>query len=90
MDALTAFGLLAVTAMLVTYALTLRPLAVGRGSPGRRMFIPSVARAMLVAMVGFAFASLFLSTQTDRTLWLLFGFALALPRVAASAKGAVP
>jgi O-antigen ligase len=46
--------------------------------------LSAVSRALFVAMLGFAFTSIFLSTETDRTLWMLLGFALALPRIVAS------
>lgn len=41
------------------------------------------ARALFVSLVGFAAASLFLSTETDRALWLMLGLAIALPNVVA-------
>jgi hypothetical protein len=45
------------------------------------LFSAAFARAMLLAVVGFALTSIFLSTETDRTLWVLIGLSLALPRV---------
>jgi O-antigen ligase len=45
------------------------------------LFSAAFSRAMLLAVVGFALTSIFLSTETDRTLWVLIGLSLALPRV---------
>lgn len=44
--------------------------------------IGGVARALQLSLVGFALTSILLSTETDRTLWLMMGLALTLPRIA--------
>jgi hypothetical protein len=45
-----------------------------------------VSRALSLSVIGFAFTSLLLSTETDRTLWVLMGLALTLPRITATAS----
>jgi O-antigen ligase len=44
--------------------------------------IAGVARALRLSLIGFALTSVLLSTETDRTLWLMMGLALTLPRIA--------
>ena len=44
-------------------------------------FLSAYARALLLALTGFVLTSIFLSTETDRTLWILVGLSVALPRV---------
>lgn len=55
-------------------------LAVARGAP----LISGVSRALSLSLIGFALTSVLLSTETDRTLWLLMALALTLPRIAAA------
>jgi putative inorganic carbon (hco3(-)) transporter len=67
-------------AVLVAMAISLRKTArdaVAGGQP----FISAFARALLLSLAGFAFTSIFLSTETDHTLWVIIGLAIALPRV---------
>ncbi|MCC6223268.1 MAG: O-antigen ligase family protein [Thermoleophilia bacterium] len=40
-----------------------------------------VANALLVSLIGWAIASLFLSSETSRPLWIMVGLSLALPRL---------
>jgi O-antigen ligase len=44
-------------------------------------FLSSFTRALLLSVAGFALTSIFLSTETDRTLWILLGLSIAMPRV---------
>jgi O-antigen ligase len=74
--------------LLATWA-TLRRTA-RRAAAANRLYLSSVARALIVSLAGFAFTSLFLSTETDRTLWVLMGLALALPRVLADEEPRSP
>jgi hypothetical protein len=45
------------------------------------MFLSSFARALLVSLAAFAFASFFLSSETERAFWILLGLSVVLPRV---------
>jgi len=67
-------------ALLVTMALSLRATVRRAAATGYR-FLSAFGRATLLSLAGFAFTSVFLSTETDRTLWLLVGLSIALPRV---------
>ena len=40
-----------------------------------------VANALLLSLVGWAIASIFLSSETSRPLWIVVGLALALPKL---------
>jgi len=53
-------------------------------------FTGSFSRALLLSAVGFAFTSMFLSTETQRMLWILLGLSVALPRVLAGAQQPAP
>lgn len=66
--------------LLVTMALSLWSTA-RRAQRAGLMFTSAFSRAMLLGLFGFAFTSFFLSTETDRTLWVLVGLTIALPRV---------
>ena len=66
--------------LLVTIGVTLLSTA-RRAARAGAMFLASFTRACLVALVAFAFASLFLSTETARILWILAGLSVALPGV---------
>lgn len=48
-------------------------------------FLSGVSRALSLSVIGFAFTSILLSTETDRTLWVLMGLALTLPRITSTA-----
>lgn len=47
--------------------------------------VAAAATAMLIAIAGFLMVSVFLSTETDRSLWVMLGFSLALVRIATQA-----
>jgi O-antigen ligase len=67
-------------AMLVAMTVSLRTTArdaIAGGQP----FISAFARALLLSLAGFAFTSIFLSTETGRMLWVIIGLTIALPRV---------
>jgi O-antigen ligase len=40
-----------------------------------------IANALLISLVGWAFASIFLSSETGRPLWIIIGIAVALPKL---------
>lgn len=65
-----------VTALLMTLRSVART-ADARGDP----FLTAVARTLLVSLAGFLLASLFLSSETDRLLWVMIGVVLALTRL---------
>jgi O-antigen ligase len=67
-------------ALLVSMALSLRASA-RRAEDAGLLFTSAFSRALLLALAGFAFTSIFLSSETDRTLWVLVGLSIALPRV---------
>lgn len=48
-------------------------------------FLAGASRALAISLAGFTLASVFLSTETDRVLWVLLGLGAVLPRVAAEA-----
>src|ERR1019366_10331174 len=73
-------GLALFLGILVTTAATLLSTA-RRAARAGAMFLSSFARALLVSLAAFAFASLFLSSETDRALWILLGLAVVLPGV---------
>lgn len=83
LETLTELGVIGLglfCAMLVSMALTLRRTARRAAEAGSSLVAP-FARALVLSLAGFAFASIFLSTETNRTLWILLGLSLALPRV---------
>jgi O-antigen ligase len=49
-----------------------------------RDLLSQVAAACAIGLVGFAVASIFLSTESNRALWLLLGLAVALSRIAST------
>jgi O-antigen ligase len=69
---------LAVLAALVT---TLR-WAARTASDRSDLLVAGAAQALLVSVGGFVLVSIFLSTETDRGLWVLLGMGLALARIA--------
>ncbi len=77
---LGVIGLILFLAVLVTMVLTLRSTAREAAAADQR-YISSFTRAMMLAVAGFAFTSVFLSTETNRTFWILLGLTVALPRV---------
>jgi O-antigen ligase len=72
-------------AMLVSIVRTFRRSARVAARNGSE-FLSGVSRALSLSVIGFAFTSLLLSTETDRTLWVLMGLALTLPRITATAS----
>lgn len=44
--------------------------------------LASACTATMIAVLGFALVSLFLSTETDRSLWVMLGLAIAMQRIA--------
>jgi O-antigen ligase len=66
--------------LLAAAAVSLRKSA-RRAQAAGLLFSAAFGRAMLLSLAGFALTSIFLSTETDRTLWVLIGLSLALPRV---------
>jgi O-antigen ligase len=80
---LGVIGLVLLLGVLAAAILTLRRTAryaLARGDP----VVAAAAQALYIAMLGFLLISLFLSTETDRGLWVLLGVTLALGRIAAT------
>jgi O-antigen ligase len=71
-------GLLLFVGLLVSTARFLRRTAV-RARRARDWFLMRLANALTIGLAGWAVASLFLSTETSRPLWIVVGIALALP-----------
>jgi putative inorganic carbon (hco3(-)) transporter len=46
-----------------------------------------IANALLISLVGWAVASIFLSSETSRPLWIMIGMAVALPKLTAQESG---
>jgi O-antigen ligase len=69
---------LGVLAMLLRTVLWARRRALARGDD----LVASIATSFLIAIVGFIVVSFFLSTETDRSLWVMLGLALAIARIA--------
>ena len=44
-------------------------------------FVGRVANALILSLVGWAIASIFISTETTRAFWIIVGLALALPKL---------
>jgi O-antigen ligase len=73
-------GLLLFLSLLGATFTTLRSVA-KRADVEGDAYLVTVARAMIVALVGYALTSMFLSTETDRALWILLGITVAMPRL---------
>jgi O-antigen ligase len=80
---LGVIGLALFLAMLASLWVTLR--WAGRRARERSdAIVAAAAQALLVSLGGFMLVSFFLSTETDRGLWVLLGMALAVARIAAA------
>lgn len=94
LESLVELGPLGLALFLAMLGLALRALrrAARIAAANGSLLVSGVARALGLSLLGFGLTSLFLSTETDRTLWVLMGLALTLPRVAAatSAPGRRP
>jgi comEA protein len=51
-------------------------------------FVGRIANALLLSLVGWSVASIFLSTESSRSLWVLIGVSLALPKLIRSERAA--
>lgn len=66
--------------LLATMVLSLRG-SIRRAQAADLLFCSAFSRAVLLSVAGFAFTAIFLSAESDRTLWVLIGLSIALPRV---------
>jgi hypothetical protein len=66
--------------LLISTGRSLRQVA-SRARAADAWFISRAANALTVSLVGWAIASLFLSSETSRPLWIIVGLALALPKI---------
>jgi O-antigen ligase len=73
-------GLSLFLGLLISTALALRRTA-RRARRAGAHFVMRVANALLLSLVGWAIASIFLSSETSRPLWIVVGLALALPKL---------
>jgi O-antigen ligase len=73
-------GLVLFLGLLTSIALALRRVAKGARAAGAD-FIARVANALLLSLLGWSIASLFVSSETSRELWIMLGLTLALPRL---------
>jgi putative inorganic carbon (hco3(-)) transporter len=77
---LGVIGLSLYLGVLVSTAVALRRTARKARAVGND-FVMRVANALLVSLVGWAVASVFLSSETSRPLWIVVGLSLALPKL---------
>lgn len=82
-------GLALFLAMLVATVLALRRAARIAEAAGPSL-ASAVPRALTLSVIGFALTSVLLSTETDRTLWVMMGLALTLPRIATASIAPTP
>lgn len=68
---------------LVSIIATLRR-AARRAKAAGNLFLSAVARALVLSVTAFAVTSLFLSSETNRAIWVIAGVALAVARLAAT------
>jgi O-antigen ligase len=73
-------GLLLFLGLLASTGAALRRTA-ARARAAQAWFVMRVANALTISLAGWAVASLFLSTETSRPLWIVVGTALALPKL---------
>ena len=77
-------GLILFLGVLISTGRLLRRVA-SRARATQAWFVSRVANALTVSLVGWALASVFLSSETSRPLWIIVGIALALPKLLARA-----
>jgi O-antigen ligase len=77
---LGVIGLFLFLGLLISTALALRRTARRAGSAGK-YFVMRVANALLLSLIGWLIASVFLSAETSRPLWIIVGMSLALPKL---------
>jgi O-antigen ligase len=73
-------GLVLFLGLLVSTVLALRR-AAARARAAGELFLMRVANALTISVGGWAIASVFLSSETSRPLWIVVGIALALPKL---------
>jgi O-antigen ligase len=73
-------GLFLYLALLLSVGLTLRKTA-NRALRAGKPFVGRVAHALVLGLVAWSIATFFLSGETARTLWILVGLSLALPKL---------
>jgi O-antigen ligase len=82
-------GLILFCGMLLSTGLAFRRSA-RRASEVGAFFLMRVCNALLLGLIGWVVASLFLSSETNKPLWVMMGLALAMPRLIADAAAAEP
>lgn len=86
LESLTELGVVGLVLFFGVLATMARTLWVTARAAAERdaVYLSAFTRAVLLSLAGFALASVFLSTETDRVLWVMLGLSLALPRVVAA------
>jgi O-antigen ligase len=82
-------GLALFLGLLLSTALALRRTA-RRARAAGSYFVMRVANALLLSLLGWSIASVFLSSETSRPLWIVVGLALALPKLVGVRHDAQP
>jgi O-antigen ligase len=73
-------GLALFVGLLGSTAVAVRRAATAAGRAGA-VSTKRLANALLMSLVGWAVASIFLSSETSRTIWIVIGMSLALPKL---------
>jgi O-antigen ligase len=73
-------GLVILLGLLLSTALALRRVS-RRAALAGDQFLSQTANALLVGLLAWSLSSIFLSSETSRPFWIMFGLALALPRL---------
>jgi O-antigen ligase len=84
---LGVFGCILYVGLLASTALFLRRTALKARASGDEL-VARVAYALVLSLVTWFITSLFLSTETSRGFWIVFGVMLALPKLLAARSGA--
>jgi O-antigen ligase len=88
LSSLTQVGVIGLGLFLALFAAMFRSLrAIARKADALDdPLLVTVSRALMISLAGFAIISIFLSSETDRALWVLLGLTLALSRLVASPR----
>ena len=73
-------GVVLFTGLLISTGRQLRRMSVRARRQGA-VFLARVSNALLLGLLGWSAAAMFLSAETSRTIWILIGVSLALPKL---------
>jgi O-antigen ligase len=82
-------GFIRFVGMLVSTGRHLRKMS-RRANRQGAVFLRRFSNALLIGLVCWAVAANFLSAETSRPIWILIGFALALPKLLDAARATAP